>query len=280
MIQYFVDIFNPDMTFLMYATLIGIFASLAFGTMGTFVVIKRVSFIAGAISHCILGGIGLGMYLNQVHQVTWMTPQIGAILMAVVSALLIGIFTIYYKEREDTLIGALWAFGMALGLILIYYTPGYTDPMSYLFGSILMVGYEDLITVVVLDVLVLTTTILFFNKFVSICFDEEFARLRGINTRFYYLLLLILIAITVVMLINVVGIVMIVAMLTIPSGIASVISKNIKSMIIYSIIISLFTIIAGLSISYQINAPSGPVIIILSSMIYFIAVISFRKKIL
>jgi len=212
--------------------------------------------------------------------VTWMSPQIGAILMAIVSALLIGIFTIYYKEREDTLIGALWAFGMALGLILIYYTPGYTDPMSYLFGSILMVGYEDLITVIVLDVLVLTTTILFFNKFVSICFDEEFARLRGINTRFYYLLLLILIAITVVMLINVVGIVMIVAMLTIPSGIASVLSKNIKSMIIYSIIISLFTIIAGLAISYQINAPSGPVIIILSSLIYFIAVISFRKKIL
>ena len=164
MIQFFIDIFNPDMVFLMYATLIGIFASFAFGIMGTFVVIKRVSFIAGAISHCILGGIGLGMYLNKVHEITWMTPQIGAILMAIFSALLIGYFTIYYKEREDTLIGALWAFGMAIGLILIYYTPGYTDPMSYLFGSILMVGLEDLITVIILDILVLTITILFFNK--------------------------------------------------------------------------------------------------------------------
>lgn len=278
MIQFFYDLFDPSMQFLLYATCVGILSSLAFGTMGTFVVIKRISFMAGAISHCILGGIGLGMYLENVWKLTWMSPQIGAILMALLSAILIGIFSIYYKQREDTLIGSLWAFGMALGLILIHFTPGYTDPMSYLFGSIIMVGKSDLLTVIIIDLVVLFTTIIFFNKFVAISFDEEFARLRGVNTKLYYILLLVLVSLTIVMLINVVGIVMIIAMLTIPSGIAGIISKNIKSMILLSIVICMITILLGLSFSYGMDIPSGPVIIILNSLLYFLSIIFLTPK--
>lgn len=279
MAQFFIDLFNPNLSFLLYSSLVGLLSSFAFGVMGTFVVIKRISFIAGAIAHCILGGIGLGLYLQGAHGISWFGPELGAILMAIVAAIVIGFFSLYFKEREDTLIGALWAFGMALGLILIHYTPGYSDPMSYLFGSIIMVTKSDLWIVIALDLVILIITTLFYHKFIGICFDEEFSKLRGIRTNLYYILLLVLIALTVVMLINIVGIVMIIALLTIPAGVAGAFAKSIRQMMVIAVLICLFTIFTGLAVSYSLDLPSGPVIIILNSLIYVLTTTLYRKRI-
>lgn len=278
MALFFETLIDPQINFLLYSFLIALVGSLAFGMMGTFVVIKRISYIAGAISHCILGGIGLGMYLNNVHQLTWFTPFVGSILMALFSAIIIGIFNLYFKEREDSLIGSLWAFGMGIGLILIYITPGYVDPMNYLFGSIIMVGKSDFIVVLILDIVIILTTVLFYNKLVAICFDEEFARIRGINTKFYYFMLLCLIALTIVLLINIVGIVMIIALLTIPSAMAGLFSKKIWHMMLFSILICLLVNIVGLVSSFSLDLPTGPTIITFSTCIYFLSVLILKKR--
>ncbi len=261
---------DPSIPFFRYAFIAGILSSVALGIIGTYVVTRRISYIAGAISHCVLAGIGLALYLKTVVGLTLLTPMHGAILSAVAAALIIGCVSMYASEREDTVIGALWAAGMSLGLIFIAMTPGYTDAMSYLFGNILLVSGKDLVTVLVLDAIVTVTCILFYNKFLALCFDEKFARLRGINVNFYYLLLLTLTALTTVLLLNILGTVMVIAMLTIPSAIAGKFSKRMWHMMIISMILNMLFTAAGLILSYHMNLPSGPVIILIAGAAYII----------
>jgi zinc transport system permease protein len=276
MIEFFKALADPDLTFLRYALAVGLLASIAFGIIGTFVVAKRISNIAGAISHSVLGGIGAGMFLQVVVGWSWCSPLLGAVAAALGSALLIGWVSLYTRQREDTVISALWSVGMAVGLLFLAKTPGYTDPMSYLFGNILLISKFDLWLVLGLNVLVVGLAFFFYHQFLAVCFDEEFARLKGVPTQFFYLLLLCLTALTVVLLVRVVGIVMVIALLTLPSAVATYFSRRLWQMIIISILFCMAFTGIGLAISYVHNLPSGPTIILLAAGV-FLAVIGFQK---
>ena len=255
-------------TFLQYALLAGVLASVACGVVGTYVVTRRISYIAGSISHCVLAGMGAARYGAARYGWEWLTPLYGAIVAALLAALIIGIVSLRAKQREDTVIGALWAIGMAIGLLFIAKTPGYIEPMSYLFGNILLISEFDLWMVLVLDVLVVGIATLFYHKFLAVCFDEEFARLRGVRTDLYYLLLLCLTALTVVLLVRVVGIVMVIALLTLPAAVARNFAKGLWQMMVLATLFCIAFIGSGLAISYNNDLPSGPTIIVIAGLVY------------
>ena len=255
--------------FMQHALLGGILSSVACGIMGTYVVVRRITYIAGGIAHCVLGGMGAALYLQKVHGWTFFHPLHGAVAAALIAALIIGWVSIRARQREDTVIGALWAVGMATGVLFITRTPGYNqDLMSYLFGNILMVTQQDLWIVGGLDVLVVVMGVLFYNQFLAVCFDEEFARLRGLNVEAYYLLLLCLTALTVVLLISIVGIVLVIALLTLPVAIAGHFSKRLWQMMLVSAGLSIVFTTAGLAISYGPDLPAGATTIVLAGAAY------------
>jgi len=266
-------IMNPNMPFLRYALAAGILSSFAFGMIGSFVVARRISYIAGAIAHSVLGGIGAGLYLQNKIGFIWFDPMIGGVIAALVAAIVIGLVSMYARQREDTVIGSIWAVGMAVGILFIAKTPGYVDPMSYLFGNILMISSSDLWIILGLDVLVLCLGLMFYNKFTALCFDEEFARLRGIKVTGYYLLMLCLVAVTVVLLVMVVGIVMVIALLTIPAAVSGLFSRHLWQMMLFSTILCIIFITAGIGFSYIYDLPSGATIILFAGLIYILLLI-------
>lgn len=278
MTEFLAALTDPGMPFFRYALLTGIFASLPFGIIGTFVVVRRISYIAGAIAHCVLGGIGLGLYLEKAVGITWFGPMQGAVVVALLAAVILAMVSRYASEREDSVIGALWAVGMASGLLFIAKTPGYVDPMSYLFGNILLVSQSDFLFVLALDVVVLGLVGFFYNSFLAVCFDEEFARLRGVHTGWLYLLLLCLTALTIVLLVRVVGIVMVIALLTLPAAVASNFSENIFQMMLMAILFCAAFVVSGLVLSYDLDLPSGPVIIVLAAMVYLLVLVGSRLR--
>lgn len=267
---------DPGVAFLRYALLAGLLASVAFGIVGSYVVARRISYIAGAISHCVLSGIGIALYLQKARGVQWCDPMLGAVVSALLSAVVIGLVSMYASQREDTVIGSLWAVGMAVGLLFLARTPGYIDPMSYLFGSILLISRADLAAVAVLDAAVVATCLLFYNKFLSLCFDEEFARLRGLRVGFYYLLLLCLTALTVVLLIRVVGAVMVIALLTLPAAVAGQFATRLWQMMLAAIVLCAVFNTAGLALSYAYELPTGPTIIVLAAATYLASLAAGR----
>jgi len=254
-----------NQAFMQNAVIVGLLASVACGIMGTYVVTRRIVFISGGISHAVLGGMGAAYYygFNPIH---------GAFVLAIIAALLIGFVSLRYHQHEDTLIGALWAVGMAVGILFIYKTPGYNvDLMSYLFGNILMVKRESMLFVACLDLVIILLVIVFYKRFLAVCFDEEYSRLQGVSVESTYLLLLCLIAVTVVMLIQVVGIILVIALLTLPAATARYFAPSLgKMMILASLFGAVFTT-SGLVISYKQDLPSGATIIVVAGLTYIIA---------
>ncbi|GAG65606.1 unnamed protein product, partial [marine sediment metagenome] len=199
--------------FMRNALLAGLLAAIACGIIGTYVIVKRMVFISGGIAHASFGGIGLGYLLG-------INPVLGALFFATASALGMGLVTRRTKLPEDTAIGILWAMGMALGVIFIGLAPGYApDLFSYLFGNILTVPLSDLVMMLILDVIIISVVFLLYKEFLALSFDEEFSTVVGMPTERLYLILLGLIALTVVVLIRVVGIILVIALLTIPGNI-------------------------------------------------------------
>ncbi|MCF7928844.1 MAG: metal ABC transporter permease [Spirochaetales bacterium] len=276
MTDFFSVLFDPSMPFLRYALLAGIFSSAAFGVVGSIVVVKRITYIAGAVSHSVLAGIGLSLFLESRYGIEWFSPLLGAVIAAILSAMIIGAVIYYGGEREDTVIGAVWAIGMALGLFLIAKTPGYVDPMSYLFGNILIISQSDLILIAVLDAGIVGVSILFYQQLQAVSFDEVFIRARGINTGFYFFLLLLLTAVTVVLLVTIVGIVMVIALLTIPPAIAGLMSRRLWGMMMVAAFFTMISTSAGLGMSYQADLPTGPVIILVAGVIYIVTLVLRR----
>jgi zinc transport system permease protein len=252
-------------SFLQTALAAGLLASLGCGVMGTFVVVKRIGFLAGGIAHSVLAGMGAALYFG-------FDPLLGALAAAVVAALLIGAVRLTWKTHEDTLIGALWAIGMAVGILFISRTPGYaTDLMSYLFGNILLVPTRDLWIMGAMDALLLVVVMLFYRQFLAVAFDEELARLRGVPVTFFYLLLLCLVAVTVVLLIRVVGLILVIALLTLPAAIAGQYVHSLgRMMVVATLLGSLFTV-SGLAVSYGPDLPVGPTIILLAGAAYVLS---------
>jgi len=264
---------NPNVPFIRYALIAGLLSSAAFGMVGSIVVVRRISYVAGAISHAALAGLGASLYFSEVHSVQWLTPMLGATIVAVVCAWIIALVTLYAAEREDTIIGAIWAVGMAVGLIFIVKTPGYIDAMSYLFGNILLVGRVELWTIGILSLVTVTIVVIFFPQIQSFCFDEVYAKSRGVPTAFFTLLLYTVSAVTVVLMVQTIGIVMVIAMLTLPAAAAGLIGRRLRTMMALGILLCALANTTGLAVSYHLNVPTGPTTIILSGTLYITALV-------
>lgn len=259
--------------FLRHALVAGSLAGIACGVIGSYVVVRRISYIAGAVAHCVLAGLGIARYLQVVHG--WPTrPEHGAVMAAVLAALIIGLVNLYAREREDTVIGAVWAIGMAVGILFIAVTPGYhEDLMSYLFGNILLISGGDLWSMAILDALVLLLGLGLYPQFEAVCFDEEFARLRGLRVELYVLILLVLIALTVVLLVSVVGVVLVIALLTLPAAIAGHFTTTLRGMMALATLLAVSFTTAGLGLSYSPDLPAGATTIVVAGVAYLLVVI-------
>ncbi len=240
----------------------GLLASVACGVIGAYVVVKRIVFISGGISHASFGGLGAAAWLGVSH-------LLGALVFSLAAALVIGWFSIKGREREDTLIGALWAIGMAVGIVFMDMTPGYTvDPTSILFGDILRVSRPDVYLVAGLNIVILATVWFFYKEFLAISLDQEFAELRGLPVGALYLLLLCLVALTVVVMLRVVGIVLVIALLTIPAAISRWHTSRLFTMMILSTLFGAAFILTGLAASYITDRPAGACIILIAAGVY------------
>lgn len=249
--------------FIRNALIVGLLASISCGIIGTYVVIKRIVFISGGISHTAYGGIGLGYFLG-------INPMIGALGFTILAALGMGVVSYKSAQRSDTLIGVMWAFGMALGIIFVSLSPGYTtDLMSYLFGNILLVPSSDIWFLLILNIIILITVFALYEEFKAVSFDEEFAEASGLNVKLLNLVLLVLIALTVVVLIRAVGIILVIALLTIPAATAGRFTTKLLNMMIIAIILGMFFTCGGLLMSYIFDLPSGATIILLAGLVFF-----------
>lgn len=254
-----------DQSFLRTALLAGLLASVGCGVVGTFVVVKRIAFLAGGIAHSVLGGMGAALYFG-------FDPLLGALAAAVLSALIIGAVRLAWGAQEDTLIGAIWAIGMAVGVLFIAKTPGYgADLMSFLFGNILLVAPRDLWVMAGLDLALVATVGLFYRQFLAVSFDEEFARLRGLPVGAFYLLLLCLVAVTVVLLIQVVGLILVIALLTLPAAIAGHYLHSLGAIMVLATLLGSSFTSAGLALSFTPDLPAGPTMVLLAGACYVLS---------
>lgn len=255
--------------FLMTSVLAGLASSITSGIIGSYVVVKRIVFISGSIAHSVLGGMGFFLWLKRKYQLDWLDPIYGALIAAILSALLIGWIHLKYREREDTVIAAIWSTGMALGVIFISLTPGFNvELMNFLFGNILWISKSDLILLSSLTGLVILITLALHQKFQAVCFDENEAELRGISPKKYYLILLNLVAVSVVILIQIVGAILIIAMLAIPAAIASHFSKKLSEMMVKAVGFGILFTTVGLAASFYLNWPPGATIALVAAAAY------------
>jgi len=253
-----------DYAFLRNALFGGLLASAACGLMGPYVVVRRIGYLAGGIAHSVLGGMGLAYFLGG-------SPIWGALAAALAAAMIIGWVSLRASEQEDTLIGAVWAVGMAAGIMFISRTPGYNaDLMSYLFGSILLIPDRDLWLLASLVVLMGLVVTLFYRQFLAIAFDPEFARIRGVRVELMYLLLLCLVALTVVVLVQVVGLILVIALLTLPAALAARFVRSLFAMMVIATMLGVIFTISGLAVSFQRDLPAGATIILIAGSAYFI----------
>ena len=245
--------------FIQHAIIAGVLVSFATGIVGSLVVVNRMVFLAGGMAHASYGGIGLAVFFG-------LPIFFGASLFAVAAALLIAFLTMNNRNRTDTFIGLIWAVGMAIGVILIDLTPGYNvDLMSYLFGSILAVSVGDLYYMGILLAVIVAVVTIWYRDILAVSYDSEYALLRGVNVKLFYSLILVLSALTVVIAIKVVGLILVIAMLTIPVYIAERLSSSLYGMMALSGVIATLFTLSGLLFSYSYDLTSGAAIIMISA---------------
>jgi len=254
--------------FMRNALIAGVLVSVACGIIGTFIVLNRSVFVSAGIAHAAYGGIGLGYFLH-------INPVVSALVFSILAALGMGAVQRATRERADTLIGVLWAVGMAVGVILVDLTEGYkADLMSYLFGSILAVPRSDLWMILGLDIIVVVVVALLHRELVAISYDESFARIQNVPVTAVYLTLLALIAATVVMLMKVVGLILVIALLTIPAAISAMFVRNVgKMMALAGLLGAVFTT-TGLWLSYRLDLTSGATIILVAAVGFFLSLVA------
>jgi zinc transport system permease protein len=265
---------------LLFSALIaGLASSVVSGIIGSYVVVKRIVFISGSISHSVLAGIGFCIWLERTKGVTWLSPLYGALIAAIASALIIGWIRTHYRQREDSVIAALWSIGMAIGVLFISQTPGYNVELSnLLIGNILWVTHSDLYLLIALDLIILITVLCLHKRFLAICFDEEQAQLQGLHVNRLYLLLLVLIAISIVLLIQVVGVILVMTMLTIPPAIANLFTSSLSKMMMAAITINCVFCISGMNLAYHLDWPGGATIALVAGISYVVCLFPFIKR--
>lgn len=248
--------------FMRNALAAGLLVSLAAGIVGVYVVLNRVTILSGGIAHAAYGGVGIAYFFG-------FNPLLGGIIFGLFASILMNIVQRVARQRTDMLIGVMWAVGMAIGIVFIDRASGYkVDLMSYLFGSLLAVSQREIVIILVLDVIVLITVLALYHNILAISYDETFAIVRGVPVNAISLILTALIALTVVMMMRVVGLILVIALLTLPAAVAGLFSRNmLKMMVIASILGAIFTII-GLWLSYTYNLTSGAAIILVAATTY------------
>jgi zinc transport system permease protein len=254
--------------FFQRALIAGLLASVACGVMGSLVVVRKISSIAGGLSHAAFGGVGLGYLFG-------FDPMIGALGFGVASAAGLGAAELRMRQGLDTLISMVWAVGMALGIVFVSLAPGQApDLLGFLFGNILLVSPGYLVLVAALDLLVILVVFVLFRQLRAICFDEEFSWVVGVPVGPLFLLMLVLVALTVVTLIRVVGVILVIALLTMPAAIARHWTDKLLRMMLLSIGIGAVCIAGGLFLTYALSAryaldlPTGPAIILLAALLF------------
>ena len=251
------------------ATLASLIASVNFGVVGTYVVARRITYIAAAIAHSVLAGIGFAVFARAQFDWQWCAPVMGAIVAAVMSALIIGYVSLYLREREDTIISVVWAVGMSVGLLFLYYSPGFNGNLeSFLVGSILYIAPSDLWIMGGLGLIVVLLCLFFYNPLLAVCFDEEFARLRGVNVPLYFMLLLVLTSLSVVLLVQLAGIVLAIALIVLPAAAGLHATSKIWHAMVVATVLAMIQSTLGIAWSYSVEIPAGPAIILLSAGSY------------
>lgn len=261
-------------SFIQNALIAGIIISIITAIIGTYVVVNKMVFLSGGIAHSAYGGIGIAMYFG-------LPMLLSTSVFCILISILIAIASYKNRENLDIMIGLTWAVGMSFGIILADLTPGYqSDLMSYLFGSLLAVTNKDLYYMAFLLILTISIVIVFYRDILAVSYDTQYASLRGIKTKFFYTLILILSSLAIVISIKVVGLILVIALLTIPIYISSFFCKNLLSMMVTSALLSIVFTILGLYISYQFDVSSGPSIIISSSLFALVVFIikSIKNK--
>ncbi len=263
MIQFLTTLWSYG--FMRNALLAGVLVSIACGIIGTLVVLNRIAFISGGIAHAAYGGVGIAYFLG-------VDPVLGAVGFSLLSSLAMGLVHRKEGQRADTIIGVMWAIGMAIGIIFLSLSPGYkADLMSYLFGSILAVSTMDLWLMAGIALLSLVFMLLFYWQLLALSFDQTFATVRNVPVGPLYLAMITLIGLTVVIAMRVVGLIMVIALLTIPPAIANLYLKDMRAIMALSAALSLLFCTIGLIISYVLNFPSGAVIILVAGLAYVLA---------
>jgi zinc transport system permease protein len=251
--------------FMRNALAAGLLAAVATGVVGSLVVVNRVVFISGGIAHAAYGGVGVALFFS-------LDPLLGATVFGVAVALSMGAVQRLSQQRVDTLIGVMWAVGMAIGVIFVDLTPGYkADLMSFLFGSILAVPTSELVLMAVLDVVVVTFVALYFRPLLAVSYDETFARVRNLPVAGLQLALLCLVALSVVLLMRVVGLILVIAMLTIPAAIGGRFTRSLKGMMALAIAFGAAFNVIGLGVSYAADLTSGATIILVAAAGFLLA---------
>jgi len=251
--------------FIIRGLLGAIFASITAGMAGTYIVSKRMVFLSGGITHASFGGIGIGYFVG-------INPVIGAAVFGILSALGVEYLSVKQKIREDSAIGILWAFGMAIGIIFIYMTPGYSpNLMSYLFGSILTVSNADIIALGVMSLILIFYFGIFYRTILYISFDEVFARTYSSYVDIFKYITTSLIALTIVLNIRMAGVILVISLLTIPPNIAMLFTRVYFKIVILSVIAGFVGTAAGYAISYYAGIPVGATIIFTLVIIWVVA---------
>ena len=252
-------------TFFQHALLGSLFASIACGIIGTYIVTRRLVFISGGITHASFGGIGIGLY-------TGLSPILSAAIFSVLSAFGVEWLSKRNDMREDSAIAVFWTFGMAVGIIFSFLAPGFTPELSsFLFGNILTITQTDILMLALLSVTLSLFFGLFLRPIVSIAFDREFARSQGLPVKLFEYTLMMFVALTIVACLRMVGIVLAISLLTLPQMTANLFTHSFKRIIFLSIGIGYLSCLGGLLISYQLQVPSGASIIFVSILIYVLA---------
>ncbi|MGM0666897.1 MAG: metal ABC transporter permease [Bacteroidota bacterium] len=266
----FTALFEYD--FLVKSLLAVLFGSITAGIAGSYIVAKKMVFLSGGITHSSFGGIGIAYFIG-------MSPVFGAACFGVASALGIQYMASRQKVSEDSAIGFLWAFGMAVGIIFIYLTPGYTpDLMSYLFGSILTIDNGDLVALAVLGIILMLFFLRYYRLILYVAFDEAYARTFSGRVDLLKYLLITLVSLVIVLNIRIAGVVLVLSLLTIPPNIALLFTKNFRKMIIISILAGFIGMLAGLVASWYLNIPTGATIIFTLVLIWIMCRIMVKEK--
>lgn len=277
MIDYFRDM--SDNPFLIRGLAAGVLASAACGMVGPYVITRRIVFLTGAIAHTAVGGIGAAIFIkwHWPEMFGWLSPLHGAFIASVAAAVLIGVVHDRVAERMDTLIGAIWAVGMSAGIVLIKFTPGYhAELMSYLFGSITYVSLGELWLMAGLTMSILITVLCFHKRLLAICLDEEQARLQGINILLTNMVLLVLTALTVICMTQVVGLILVMALLTLPAATASHHVSRLAPMMVISAVLCLVITTAPRLGVYGTRMSPGSAIVLAAGAVYLLSIIARR----